>query len=44
MTSPDLLNKTLDTLESLVKQSIIQSYGIKLNVPPYSYHNPPAKQ
>ncbi len=37
------INQTITTLQQLVAQEKLQSYGIKVSVAPYKYHNPPLR-
>eukprot|EP00596_Hydrurales_sp_CCMP1899_P006914 CAMPEP_0119038428 /NCGR_PEP_ID=MMETSP1177-20130426/7369_1 /TAXON_ID=2985 /ORGANISM="Ochromonas sp, Strain CCMP1899" /LENGTH=400 /DNA_ID=CAMNT_0007001023 /DNA_START=526 /DNA_END=1728 /DNA_ORIENTATION=- len=36
----EVLNETIDTLEQMCEQGVLQSYGLNVNVPPYNYHTP----
>ena len=42
--SPDLLDSALAELEELCEAKQLQCFGLELNLPPYSYHAPPAKK
>lgn len=39
----DVLNDSLEALEALSKDGVLQSYGLRVSVPPYSYHSPPVR-
>ena len=39
----DLLNDSLEALESLCQEGRLQSYGLNISVPPYTHHTPPIR-
>ena len=39
----DLLNDSLEALESLCQEGRLQSYGLNISVPPYTHHTPPVR-